>query len=441
MNRNLFSYSTNNELCFFQDGPEYYERFINLIQNAKTDIHLQTYIFMMDGFGNRVHAELIAAAQRNIKVYLLVDFIGSRLMDLKAQEQLLEAGIHFVRFNSIKIEWLYSWGRRLHHKILLVDQEIALIGGINVLSSLAANPHFPQLDFAVSIRGPVTYELTQYCQHLFNSNSTRQINFSPPKKTLPIQNGIPIKIVVNDWVFRRWQITKQYAELTKQATKEITIISSYFFPRKSFMKQLVAAKKRGVRVRLVLPKYSDWPSYIKASEYLYSYFLENEIEIYQWSKSILHGKLAIVDDNWVTIGSFNLNYTSYQQNLEMNVNIYSKEFTQDLQKRISHIINEGCERLDSKSFLENSKITLKIQRFLYYLLLSLIANFSIGLIYQEEKEAQNRFFNLLRIISALVLFGLGLFFLVIPLYPGIPFILLSFILIFFQKIYTSKAKV
>ena len=266
MNRNLFSYSTNNEVCFFQDGPEYYERFIDLIQNAKRDIHLQTYIFMMDGFGNRVHAELIAAAQRNIKVYLLVDFIGSRLMDLKAQKQLLEAGIHFVRFNSIQIEWLYSWGRRLHHKILLVDQEIALIGGINVLSSLVANPHFPQLDFAVSIRGPVTFELTQYCQ----------INFSPPIKTLPIENGIPIKIVVNDWVFRRWQITKQYAELTKQATKEITIISSYFFPRKSFMKQLVAAQKRGVRVRLVLPKYSDWPSYIKASEYLYSYFLENE---------------------------------------------------------------------------------------------------------------------------------------------------------------------
>jgi cardiolipin synthase len=137
-----------------------------------------------------------------------------------------------------------------------------------------------------------------------------------------------------------------------------------------------------------------------------------------------------VDNQWVTIGSFNLNYTSYQQNLEMNVNIYSEKLNGEIQKIISTIVNEGCLPITSKSFMEKSSVSLKMQRFFYYMLLSIIANFSIGLIYQEEKEAQDRFLNLLRIISALTLFCFGIICLFVPLFPGTPFIMVSFLLIF-----------
>jgi cardiolipin synthase len=419
------------------DGPEYYEHYIDLIRKAQKIIHLQTYIFWMDEFGARVHEELIKAAQRKVHVFVLLDSVGSRLFSLEAETKLKEAGVHFQRFNSFQMKWLYSWGRRLHHKILLIDQEAAVVGGINVTYNCHNDPECPQLDFAVCLRGPVIPRLTQYCQMIYKIASREKIHFPHISGHHQHAGDIDVKLLVNDWVYRRWQITKQYTHLAKRAKHEITIINSYFFPRKNFMRQLVAARRRGVRVRLILPKYSDWPSYVLASEYLYAYFLKNGVEIYQWKKSILHGKLATIDNHWSTIGSFNLNYTSYQQNLEMNVNIYSEEFTHNLKHQVNHLIKTGCVKLDPHEFAQ-SPLKVRMQRFFYYIILSIVANFSIGFIYQEDNSKENRFYNLLRIVGSMFFFVLGLIGMVLPLIPGIPFLVFSFLLAYKQIIMNKR---
>jgi len=439
MDHNFFQLSQNNDVHFLLDGPGYYDEYLSLIRNAKEVIQLQTYIFWMDEFGSRVQRELIKAAERKVEVFVLVDSVGSRLLSLEAEQEMVKAGIHFQRFNSLRFDWLYRWGRRLHHKVLIVDDEAALIGGINVANTCVEESYCPQLDFAVLIRGPVLPRLSLYCQMVFKSSSFQKINF--PKITPPAHGypeGVALKILINDWVFRRWQITKHYTKLTKKAKNEITIINSYFFPRKTFMKQLVDARKRGVRVRLILPKYSDWPSYILASEYLYSYFLKNDVEIYQWTKSILHGKLATIDDHWATIGSFNLNYTSYQQNLEMNVNVYSEGFTSELKAKIEDIIANGCVKLDAKTFTISSPLSLRFKRLFYYLILALVANFSIGLIYQEDNNKENRFYNLLRIVGALFFLTLGFIGAILPVVPGFPFFIIAFLLVYKQILMNNK---
>jgi cardiolipin synthase len=438
MEHNFFHLSRQNNVALYYDGPSYHDEYLNLIRNAQKTIHLQTYIFMMDGFGKLVHAELINAALRGVKVYLLVDSVGSRLLDSKSELALSEAGVNYSRFNRMQSKWLYSWGRRLHHKVLLVDQLVSIIGGINVLGPVD-DKEVPQLDFAILVEGPAIFRLTQYCQLIYNKSS--QIKFSfPPICTSPaFPNGVDLRILVNDWVYRRWQITRQYAELTKNAKTEITIINSYFFPRKTFMKQLVAAANRGVRVRLILPKFSDWPSYILASEFLYQYFLKNGVEIYLWNKSILHGKLATIDENWATVGSFNLNYTSYQQNLEMNINIYSEEFTSKLNDDIEKLIIAGCEKLDARDFVKKCSLKTKLLRLFYYIILSIVANFSIGLIYQEDNNEENKFYNLLRIVGSLFFLILGILGLIFPVIPGVPFLLLSFGLIY-KQIISNKNK-
>lgn len=438
MEHNFFHISKNNYVQFLQDGPQYKDEYLNLIKHANKIIHLQTYIFMMDDFGKEVFEELIKATQRKVQVFVLVDSVGSRLFKLEHEEQLVNAGVTFLRFNSLQIKWLYSWGRRLHHKILLVDQEACLVGGINIMDSLHADHDYPQLDFALLLKGPVIPRLTQYCEMIFKISLRKKINFPQIPYTQKFAGVVDLKIVVNDWVYRRWQITKQYTQLTKKAKNEITIINSYFFPRIVFMKQLVAARKRGVRVRLILPKYSDWPSYILASEFLYAYFLKNGVEIYLWKKSILHGKLATIDDHWATIGSFNLNYTSYHQNLEMNVNIYSEDFVQKLKYEINNLILEGCEKLDPNDFLKKSPTSLKIKRIFYYIILSIIANFSIGLISQEEDTRDNRILNVLRIVGATFFLLLGILGLILPILPGIPFLLISILLVSKQIVMNRK---
>lgn len=424
---------------FFQDGEKYQHKYLELIRSAKKNIHLQTYIFELDAFGVKVYSELIKASQNGIEIFLLVDSVGSGQITPHSEKELKTAGIHFYRFNSIQIKWLYSWGRRLHHKVILVDEQIALVGGINVNSVYDFHTRTHQLDFAVLLEGPVIPRLTQYLQIVYKrACGLKKLAFPPVRPPHFFSDGINVKILVNDWVYRRWQITKHYSHMTKKAKNEITIINSYFFPRRTFMHQLVEAAQRGVKVRLILPKFSDWPSYILASEFLYAYFLKNGVEIYQWKKSILHGKLAIIDNEWSTIGSFNLNYTSYQQNLEMNVNIYSEKFTGELKEYIDQLIETGCEKIDARDFVEDCPFPIKVKRLFYYAIVALVANFSIGMIYQEDDRKGNRIYNLLRIVGALFFLILGLVGMVVPIMPGIPFFIISFLLVYKQILLNKK---
>lgn len=383
-----------NEVEFFEEGEQYYNCFLQKIISAKRIIHLQTYIFAPDNFGTRVSEELIQAALRGVKVYLLVDAVGSKDLEIEFEQKLQDAGVFFIRFNEIDPKkWIGAWSRRLHHKILLTDGE-AFIGGINVTSETYENKSVqPHLDFAVLLKGPAVISLTEYCQVIFRQAYHKPVKFDNSLfETQSLLKGIKTKISVNDWVLWNSQITKQYSHMVTTAKNDIVIINSYFFPRKKFMKQLVKAAKRGVRVRLVLPKYSDWPSYILATQYLYTYFLKNGVEIYQWNKSILHGKLATVDDVSTTIGSFNLNYTGYQQNLEMNVDLFSEEFTQSLNKKIDNWIVSSCEKIDQDEYLNKTPIRKKMAQFFFYIILSLVANFSIALTFRPKRFiGQNNF--------------------------------------------------
>lgn len=439
MRTDFLNRTSHNHIKFVLEGEVFYEHFLNLIRNAAKTIHLQTYIFADDAFGRAVQAELKEAAERGVKVFLLIDSLGSIGFPESAQKELEAAGVHFCRFNEVKFKWVGQWGRRLHHKVLLIDHTCAMIGGVNVISDSYKKTEVPhQLDFAVYVEGPVTIGLTQYCQFTFARSCNQRMKFKKDtsvRKSDP--DGVELKISINDWFFQRWQITKQYSELTINAKKEIVILNSYFFPRRKFMRQLAAAAKQGVKVRLILPKISDWPSYVYATQYLYSYFLRNGVEIYQWKESIMHGKLATIDGRWSTIGSFNLNYTSYQQNLEMNVDIYSESFAAQLNQKLQQLIEQGCEKIEVSEFIEQASLKARFLRFVYYILLNLVANFSIGLAFQEEKN-RNRIFKRLSIATTLVFLLLGVLGSLIPEMPGIPFLVIAFLLVYGQIVFNDR---
>lgn len=387
----LFQICAENHAEFFAEGDSYYRRYLQMIRLAKHSIYLQTYIFEMDGFGSEVHSALITAAVRGVKVYVLVDSVGSRLLDVRSEQELKIAGAHFCRFNEIKFKWLGQWGRRLHHKILIVDNNDAMVGGINVISdSFGMAKIRPQLDFAVFLQGPTVHRLSRYCEEIFIKAYQKKVFFSGPPVSLQINEScrsVQLRVSVNDWMTGRWQITSHYSRVVHEARQSITIINSYFFPRMKFMRQLVQASKRGVKVRLLLPKYSDWPSWVLATQYLYYYFLKNGIEVYQWKNSILHGKLATVDGKITTIGSFNLNYTSYQQNLEMNVDIFSEEFTKDIDSKIDHWLHDSSERIRFEEFAAKAGFKERFLRMFYYLVLSLVANFSVAISFGPKSRS------------------------------------------------------
>lgn len=428
MKKGGFGKTLHNRVDLLFDGKEYNEFFIELIRSAQHSIHLQVYIFDVDDYGELVFEELLMARERGVELYILVDAVGSDKLDEEHIQKLKSRGAHFSRFNGIVFKKLLRWGRRLHHKILLIDQVKAIVGGINIVSPYVdLSFKAPRLDFAVYLEGPITKDLTSYCEGLF-LKTHGSVQFEEARWPLTHSDGLDARVSVNDWILRRLQISKDYKELVRNSKDRITIINSYFFPRASFMKLLADASKRGVKVRLILAKYSDWPSWILASEYLYYYFLKNGVEIYLWDKSILHGKVATVDGEWSTLGSFNLNYTSYTGNLDMNIDVFSNRFSADLEKEIDLLIETGCEKVDEQTF---KNIFSLPKRFFYYLLLSFISNFSLAFIYQEDQKNYNvgKVKAVVHLILAAVFLIIGVVGLVVPGIMGLPFLFLSFFII------------
>src|SRR5690606_20020936 len=133
---------------------------------------------------------------------------------------------------------------------------------------------------------------------------------------------------VNDWMKYKNRIYKSYIQAIKKSQTSITLMATYFIPGKKLLKELRLAKKRGVQVNLVFCNTSDHPFISKVEQYFYGWYLQNGFNIFEWSQSVMHGKIALIDGNWCSIGSYNHNYISRYGNLEINFEIIDLKFTQ-----------------------------------------------------------------------------------------------------------------
>jgi len=418
----------NTEIKFLFDGKEYDDFYLSLINKAQNKIVLHTYIFKFDNFGKEVFESLISAVTRGVHVSLVVDSFGTGHLERKYLIKMKEKGIHFYEFNKIRWMSIHRWGRRLHHKILIIDGQEAIVGGINVISSFDKPYKEPRLDFAFFMNGLISQEIEDYCMQISATRRKKKFKLSQFNKN----DFESIRYSINDWVYGRKSIAKTYSEILDKAETEVIIINSYFFPRKKFLKKLAAAAERGVIVKLVLPKFSDWQSHVFATEYLYSYLLKNNIQVYQWSKSVLHGKMAVVDRKFTMLGSFNLHYTSFQGNLELNIEVLSEQFSSKVVNTITSSVLDSCIRIEENVFKAKNVSLLSLKRFFFYSLLSVVSNFLLGFIHQEDidkEEKVSNFFSVLRVFLSFFIFFLGILGLFLPFIPGILFILLSLLIL------------
>jgi cardiolipin synthase A/B len=323
-------------------GEDYFARLRNIISDAQNEIHLQTYIFDNDSTGLEVVEALKEAAARNVKVFVLLDGYGSFKLPNSIFRDLVKYGVS-IRFFSpwYSINNIYV-GRRLHHKVIVADGEIALIGGINIADKYrGSDSELPWLDYAVQINGAAFCKpLQQLCGNIYAKENKLR------KRT--ITSGINndkeavIKLLRNDWLNQKNEISNAYLSKLRKADKEIIIVASYFLPGRKFSKVLKRAAKRGVKIKIILSGVSDLPIVMRATRYLYSSLLEQGIELLEWNRSVLHGKLALVDDTWSTIGSFNLNHLSSYGSIEMNVELNSSKLLQAIDEHLRDVI-EQCE--------------------------------------------------------------------------------------------------
>ena len=364
-------YTIHNKVKIVRGGADYFRCIEEIANNAKYTIHLQTYIFDEDETGNMVASALIKAAKRNVAVYMLIDAYASQKLSAAFISRLKEAGIHFAYFRPLIISNFFYLGRRLHHKIVVADSAVCMVAGINISNRYNdVGDSKAWLDWAIYVEGEVASQLNKVCIHTWNRSPIRK----KYNAEIPIQPALPteeclVRIRRNDWVYRHTQITRSYRELFNTAHAHATIMTSYFWPPQKLLKCMAAAAGRGIKIQLILTAKADVPFAKYAERYLYNWLFRHNIEVYEYEKNILHGKLAERDNEWITAGSYNVNNISAFASVELNLDVKNMAIATEMNDKLQAIINNDCRQITETEFTAANNL---LKRFYYYLSYRLI---------------------------------------------------------------------
>lgn len=358
----------NLELVY--SGEDYFSRLEAIIRNSQIEIHMQMYLFENDATGNRIIKALKEAASRKVKVYVLLDGLGSLSFPSETIKEMRQSGINIRFFAPLFSTYTFYLGRRLHRKVIVADAKVVLIGGINVADKYCGSPtEAPWLDYAVQLKGEIAEPLQKLCTDIYFKK--RHFQNKKIKSSFPFEEDGMVRILQNDWLKGKNEICDGYIKSIRNAKTEIIIVGSYFLPGIRIIRALKKASKNKVKIKLILSGKSDLPLTRRATCFLYDKLLKYNIELYEWDQSILHGKVAVIDGNWTTIGSFNLNNLSSYGSLEMNVEINSSLFSKMFQAHLIKIIYQ-CQSITPDSLKIKNNLLTKSINFLSYCITRII---------------------------------------------------------------------
>ncbi len=358
------AYSLHNKVRLIRGGSSYFNELLLMIKAAKKSIHLQTYIFDEDETGMRVANELIAAAGRGVKVYLLVDGYASQNLSDGFVTNLKTGGIVFRWFEPVFHSKHFYIGRRLHHKILVIDAQQSLVAGMNISNRYNDMPgQKAWLDWGILCEGEVSAELNNLCIKIWNRSGwgkkkNQVLNDDAIVKFK--ENECLVRVRRNDWVRGKNQISRTYLEMFKKAQTNITVMSSYLVPGRAFRKNMMLAAKRAVKIKVIVTGISDVALVKHAERYLYRFLLKNNIELYEYQPNVLHGKISTYDSKFVTIGSYNVNNLSAYLSVELNLDVLNEPFAREVETTLEKIIEEDCIKITEKEFERHNSFIKRI---------------------------------------------------------------------------------
>jgi cardiolipin synthase len=370
-----FEYTLRNKVKFVRGGKEYFDQLLKMIREAKDTIHLQTYIYDDDETGKQVTDALKDAVKRGVMVYLIADGYASQIMSKRFIGRMKEAGIHFRFFEPLFKSKYFYFGRRLHHKVVVVDSLCTMVGGVNIANRYNDMPgRSAWLDFALFAEGEIALELCVLCWKTWNG-FPQNMDLTPCEMNPPNYSGIPEQAMIrmrrNDWVRQKNQVSETYLEIFSKAQSRILILCSYFLPGREICRQLAKAIERGVKIRIVVAGSSDVGIAKNAERYMYDWLLRNHVELYEYNRNILHGKIAVCDDVWMTVGSFNVNNISAYASIELNLDVYSPSFAKEVRDMLEKIVNEDCIPVTIERHRQTTNIFNQFLRWLSYQIIRL----------------------------------------------------------------------
>lgn len=365
---------TDFSLRLLEGSIQFFPALIASLDAARHTVQMETYIFDLTASGADVAQALERAAQRGVKVRLMVDGFGTPSLPAEWVQRFKTAGVQTLVFEPIVTLGFFipSQWRRLHRKLCVVDGEVAYCGGVNVLDDFY-DPTYgtltaPRFDFSVRITGALALTIHAITGQLWERmtsgslgtlGSTNKVmtalDFlsSQPRRQLFKKRqlqALPPKayLVLRDNLTNRTQIERVYLKAIGESRQEIIIANAYFVPGAKLRKALIHAAGRGVKVQLLLQgKYEYFMQY-HAARPVYGSLLAAGIEIHEYAPSYLHAKVAVIDGVWATVGSSNLDPLSLLLAREANIVVHDADFANSLRVRLLQAIQTEGQRMDEE---------------------------------------------------------------------------------------------
>jgi cardiolipin synthase len=342
-------FTDGNRLQLLKSGGEYFSALINAIEQARHEIHLETYIFADDATGRRVAAALAHAARRGVAVRVLVDGFGARDFEAGMGSGLAAAGAEVLTYRpeAGRFAMRRHRLRRMHRKLAVIDGSTGFVGGINVLDDFDAGVA-PRFDYAVRVEGPLVVRLHLAVRHVWRIVRWARLGRRPPPPaSLPRQpvaaGTMRGALLLRDNLAHRHDIEYAYLDAIRGARREILVANAYFLPGRRFRQALLLAAQRGVKVSLLLQGRSDHVLFHYATQALYDRMLAAGVRVYEYDQAELHAKVAVVDDDWATVGSSNIDPFSLLLAREANLVVRDAGFAAELRASLTAAL-DGAAR-------------------------------------------------------------------------------------------------
>jgi len=367
-----------NQVQLLRGGGEYFPALIAAIDRALFSVALETYIYADDAIGAAVTDALVRAAQRGVRVHVVVDGFGAGGMPPALTARLREAGVDFKVYRPLRgFRLARRHLRRLHRKLAVIDRNFAFVGGINIIDDHNHGPMDdaalgPRYDFAVSFEGPLVDQVALTAERLRWQLSLRDemlavglagaaaefplITDLPPPQRHDTTGSMRAALLLRDNLRNRRAIERAYLQALGSARHDVILANAYFLPGHKLRRALLACRRRGVRVRLLLQGRVEYRLQHYATHALYATLLEAGVEIHEYDDSFLHAKVGVVDDAWATVGSSNMDPFSLLLAREANVAVYDAGFCADLRAELEQAISQRSVQVRADAHARRSRL-------------------------------------------------------------------------------------
>ncbi|MBC7712951.1 MAG: cardiolipin synthase [Rhizobacter sp.] len=327
-----------NKVTHLENGDEIFSSMLSAIKSAKQTITFETFIYWEGIIGENFSHALSEKAKSGVKVHIILDWIGSRRMEQKSINEMIESGVQVKYYHQLRWYNVTRINNRTHRKILVIDGRIGFTGGVGIADEWSGNAqdknHWRDSHF--KIQGPVVNQMQAAFMDNWNKISEQVLDGDKYFPVISKSGNSTAQVFKSSPEEGSGSVRLMYLYSIVHAKKSILIANAYFVPDSYVIKLLIEAARRGVKIEVIVPGTKiDTAITRMASMATWGELLEAGINIYQYQPTMYHCKYMIVDDLWVSVGSTNMDNRSFRLNDEANLNIIDNKWAHEMVETFS----------------------------------------------------------------------------------------------------------